>query len=128
MTRSVDQIQLVGLAVFGLVGHAHGVGFDGDAAFAFEVHRIQHLRLHLPRSQRPGQFQQAIRKRGFAVVDMGNDGEIADVFSIHEGKPTGRKEKVPHTDYMGVWKRVSSAEFTILLISKQSDRYVELKR
>jgi hypothetical protein len=24
---------------------------------------------------------------------MGNDGEVADVFSIHEGKPAGRKEK-----------------------------------
>ena len=92
MAGSIDQIQLIGLAILGIVSHSYGVGFDGDASFALQVHIIQHLRLHLARGERAGQLQQAIGKRGFAVVNMGNDGEVADVFSIHEGKPAGRKE------------------------------------
>ena len=30
----------------------------------------------------PGDFQQAVGQRGFAVVDVGDDAEIADVLSI----------------------------------------------
>ena len=52
MARGVDEIELVGVAVLGslgggLVHHADGVGLDGDAALAFEVHGVEHLRLHL---------------------------------------------------------------------------------
>ena len=60
------------------VRHADGVGFDGDAALALEVHGIEHLRLHFARGERSGEFQQAVGQRGFAVVDMRDDREIAD--------------------------------------------------
>ena len=76
---SVDQVELVSFAVLRGVHHADGVGLDGDAALALEVHGVEHLGLHLARGERSGQLQQAVGQRGFAVVDMRDDREIADV-------------------------------------------------
>ena len=79
----VDQIELVGLAVLRGVGHADGVGFDGDAALAFEVHGIEDLGLHFARGEGSGQLEQAVGERGFAVVDVRDDREIADEGGVH---------------------------------------------
>src|SRR5215469_14944459 len=80
---SVDEIELVALAVLCLVDHADSMGLDCDSAFAFEVHRVKHLGLHLPRRQSPGKLQQAVGQRGLAVVNVRDDGEIADKSAIH---------------------------------------------
>ena len=84
MPGCVDQVQLVGLAVLCRIDHAHRVRLDGDAALAFEVHGVQDLGLHLTRGERPGQFQQPVGEGGFAVVDMRDNREIADVLDVHE--------------------------------------------
>ncbi len=78
MAGRVDQVELVGLAVLRRIHHAHGVRLDGDAALALQVHRIQHLRLHLARRQRAGQLQQTVGKRALPMIDMGDDREISD--------------------------------------------------
>ena len=80
----VDQVELVGLAVLRGVHHADGVGLDGDAALALEIHGVEHLRLHFARGQRSGELQQAVGERGFAMVDVRDDREVADVLGIHE--------------------------------------------
>ena len=49
MAGCVDQIQVVDLAVLGLVLQRSGLCLDGDAALFLDVHRVQHLRFHLPR-------------------------------------------------------------------------------
>ena len=59
----IDQVELVVVTVRRAIHHAHGMGLDGDAALAFEVHRIEHLLLHLARCQRACEFQQAIGER-----------------------------------------------------------------
>ncbi len=38
VTRGVDQVELVGLAVAGGIAQGHRVGLDGDAALALDVH------------------------------------------------------------------------------------------
>jgi hypothetical protein len=43
MPRRVDEVQLVGLAVFGGVRQAHGGHLNRDAPLALQVHRVQHL-------------------------------------------------------------------------------------
>ena len=48
---SVDQVELVSLAVLRGVHHADGVGFDGDAAFALQVHGVEDLGLHFARGE-----------------------------------------------------------------------------
>ena len=47
MTGSVDHVEGVGLVLV-LPGHAHGLGLDGDAAVALDVHAVQVLGLHVP--------------------------------------------------------------------------------
>src|SRR5580658_5461325 len=62
---------------------ANAFGFDGDAAFALQVHGVEHLRMHFALGERAGKFQQAVGQRGFAVVNVRDDAEIADVLGIH---------------------------------------------
>ncbi len=76
MTRRVDQVELVGLAVFGRIGHADRLELDRDSALALQVHRVEHLVLHVALADRPGVLQQAVGQRGFAVVDVGDDAEV----------------------------------------------------
>ena len=58
---------------------------DGDAAFALQVHRIEHLRLHFARLQAAAQLDEAVSQRRFAVIDVGNDGKVADVLHREGG-------------------------------------------
>ena len=73
MTRGVDEIEDVLLAVSGGVVEANRVRLDGDAALAFEVHRIEDLRFHLTGLERTGDFEEAIGQRRLAVVDVRDD-------------------------------------------------------
>jgi hypothetical protein len=59
-------------------------GFDRDATFFFQVHRVEDLRGHLALRQRAGSLEQAVGQRGLAVVDMGDDAEISYEEGIHE--------------------------------------------
>ena len=74
----VHQVEDVVFAVVGPVVQPHGLGLDGDAPLALQVHGIENLLLHLPRGQPSGFLDQAIRQGRFAVVDVGDDGEVAD--------------------------------------------------
>ena len=40
VARRVDQVELVFLAVIGVVVHGNGAGFDGNAALAFQLHVV----------------------------------------------------------------------------------------
>ena len=83
VARGVDQVQDVVLAVAGAVRQAHGAGLDGDAALALEVHVVENLVLHLARRDRARPLQQPVGQRGLAVVDVGDDGEVADAVAVH---------------------------------------------
>ena len=78
VARRVHQVQLIGLAVLGLVIKAHGLRLDGDAALLLDVHVVEHLLGHFTLGKAAGVLDQTIRQRRLAVVDMGDDGEIAD--------------------------------------------------
>ena len=75
----VDQVEDVVLAVARLVVEADGLRLDGDAALALDVHGIEHLLHHLALLQPAGELDQPVGERRFAVVDVGDDREIADV-------------------------------------------------
>ena len=79
----VNQVQAIFMPIARSVMQANALGFDGDAAFALQVHGIEHLRMHLALGERAGELQQAVGQRGFAVVNVRNDAEIADVLGIH---------------------------------------------
>ena len=52
MPRRIDQIELVLFTILRGVLHAHGMCFDGDPALALQIHRVEHLLLHLAHHQR----------------------------------------------------------------------------
>ena len=59
------------------------MGLDGDPPLPLQFHRIQHLRLHLALGKGSGQLQQPVGERGFAMIDVGDDGKVADVCAVH---------------------------------------------
>ena len=80
VSRRVDQVQLVGLAVArGLEEHADRLRLDRDPALALELHRVEQLRAHQSRIDGVGQLENPVSERRLAVVDVGNDREVADV-------------------------------------------------
>ena len=92
MARGVDEVELVFDAIEGAVGHVHRLALDGDAALALQLHLVEELRLHVLRADGSGDFEEAVGQGGLAVVDVGDDAEIADVLLVHDGNhgSTGR--------------------------------------
>src|SRR6202040_4014702 len=67
------------LAVARPVIEPHGLRLDGDAALALDVHGIEHLLDHLALGEAAGELDQPVGQGRFAVVDMRDDREVADV-------------------------------------------------
>ena len=77
VTGGVDHVQRVVHAI-DLPGHAHGLALHGDAALALDVHAIEVLGAHRAVLDDPGDLQHPIGQRGLAVVDVGDDAEVAE--------------------------------------------------
>ena len=62
---------------------------DGDAAFTLEIHGIHDaFRYGFALAKGPRLTQEAVDKGRLAVIDVGDDGDIAEVFNGHrEGLP-----------------------------------------
>ena len=63
--------------------HPHGRRLNRDPALALEVHLVEHLFGHLAGRDRPGDLKQPVCECALAVVDVGNDAEIADAGLLH---------------------------------------------
>lgn len=79
----VEEVELVGLPVLGLEGKGDGVGFDGNSFFALEVHGVEVLGLGLALGDRLCFFHEAIGQGRFAMIDVGDDGEVTGEFDGH---------------------------------------------
>ncbi len=86
MPGRVDQVQDIGLAILRRILDPHGVGLDRDAPLALDIHRVEHLFLHVPFRHGPGQLDQPVGQGGFPVVDMRHDREIADMCKVGHGE------------------------------------------
>ncbi len=75
----VHEVQDVGLAVIGLVFEPDRLRLDGDAALALDVHGIEHLLDHVALGHGSGLLDEPVGERRLAVVDMGDNGEVADI-------------------------------------------------
>ena len=62
-----------------------GVHPDGDAAFAFEVHAVEDLVAEIALGDGAGLEQELVGQRALAVVDVGDDGEVADQLRVGHG-------------------------------------------
>ena len=61
---------------------------DGNTALAFQLHRIQHLIGHFAITQTAAKLYKPVRQRGFAMIDVRDDGKIADI--LHRLRIIGR--------------------------------------
>lgn len=82
MPRGVDEIELVDLAVVGLVIKGHTLCLDCNTSLALNVHGVEHLLVHLARTQASTMLDKPVCQRGLAMVNMGNNGKVADVAEI----------------------------------------------
>ena len=99
MSRGVNEIETIGLAVLGLVVHAHRTGLDGDAPLPLQVHVVQQLRLHLALLHRAADLDHPVGQGGFAVVNVGDDGEVADLALVsHQAHLPSGKSTHPISD------------------------------
>jgi hypothetical protein len=80
----IDQVELVLDTRRVRVRHARRGGLDGNALFALEIHGVKQLLGHVTFAHRAGGFQQAVRQRGLAVIDVRDDAEVADTGLVHE--------------------------------------------
>jgi hypothetical protein len=79
MPGSIDQVQIVARPVARDVLQRRGLGLDGDAPLALEVHGVQDLSFHLAIGQPAAALDEAVGERRLAMVDVGDNREIADV-------------------------------------------------
>ena len=94
MARRVDEIERVGFAVFGLIGQADGARLDGDAALALKIHIVKDLLGHFALLHRAAQLDEPVGQRGFAVVNVRDDGEIPDMALVdHRGGTPQKKNQ-----------------------------------
>jgi hypothetical protein len=59
------------------------LGFDGDAPFPFDVHRVQDLVSKIPVLYKTRILDQTVGQGGFPMVNMGYDAEISNVSHIN---------------------------------------------
>ena len=78
MSRRVDQVENVLLTIGRRVVHPGGLELDRDPPLSLQFHVVEELLLHVPIGHRARVLQQAISQRRLAVVDVGNDAEVAD--------------------------------------------------
>ena len=76
--RRVDQVQLMALP-----GDAHRLRLDRDPALALEIHRIEQLLPHVAVGDGVRELENPIGQGRFPVVDVRDDGEVADPALVH---------------------------------------------
>ena len=90
MSGRVNEIENVILPVFGMVIELDGARLDGDAALSLKLHVVEQLAFHVALRHGVGGFEKPVGQRGFAVVNVGDDGKIADVWNLQEPPSFGR--------------------------------------
>ncbi|MCY1173652.1 hypothetical protein D9M73_138190 [compost metagenome] len=81
----VNEVQLVVDTVFGFVIERNAVGLDGDPAFTLKVHGVEDLGFHFALGEAAAHLDETVGQRRLAMVNVGDDGEIADMTQITHG-------------------------------------------
>ena len=78
MAGCVDQIKRVTFAVLGCVKHGHGMSLDRNAAFALQVHVVEHLFAQISFFDGLRVLEQAISQGGFSMIDVRHNTKITN--------------------------------------------------
>jgi hypothetical protein len=88
MPGRIDEIQLVIPTIPGAVSQRDRLRLDRDAALPLDVHRVEYLCRHFAIGEAAADLDEPVRERRLAVIDMSDDGKIADM--VHGGHAAGR--------------------------------------
>ena len=100
MPRCVDKVELVVDAIGRTVIERHALCLDGNAAFALEIHRVEHLLRHLAIAQPTTKLDQPVGQGRLAVVDVRDDREVADAgLAVQRG--SGEANESPQLTRIG---------------------------
>ncbi|MPM70118.1 hypothetical protein SDC9_117071 [bioreactor metagenome] len=102
---SVDHVQRVRLPV-DAPRQPHGLRLDGDPALALDVHPVEVLGPHAAVVHELGELQHPVGEGGLAVVDVRDDGEVAQQGRIG---PAGLENTVSHLGWTLLVKGVRGA-------------------
>src|SRR3569833_1559829 len=86
VTGRIDEVEEIALAVVGGESQGDTLGLDGDAALALEVHRVEHLGLHLTVAQTAAHLDETVGERRLTVIDMGDDGKVSNVLHAQKSE------------------------------------------
>ena len=81
VARSVNEVEGIIVPAV-LVLHLHRMALDCDTLLLLQIHRVQHLILHIPGIQGVGDFEHPVGKSAFAVVDVCDNAEIPYIVHI----------------------------------------------
>ncbi len=90
MAGRVDQVQLVSL-----VCEPHRLRLDRDAPLTLEIHLVEVLGAHVAARDRVRHLEQPVGEGRLAVVDVGNDAEVADARGVGGHEPMVRARRGP---------------------------------
>ena len=79
MARGIDEVQGISFPVIGGIGQLDSGSLNGNATFPLQFHGIEDLIFHFPLADGIAFLQQTVCQRGLAVVNVGNNGKIADL-------------------------------------------------
>ena len=83
MTRSVDEVEDIILAVIGVIFEPYGSCLDGYSTLTLDVHVVEQLILHLTQLDRIGQLEDPVCKGGLTVIYMCDYAKITYLILIH---------------------------------------------
>ena len=82
MSWGIDKVELIRLTVPCGVVQGDALCLNSDATFALNIHGVQNLLLHFAIREAAAYLNKTVRQSRFAVVDVGNDGEVANVVQL----------------------------------------------
>ena len=83
MPRCVDKVENIFLSILCLIHNAHRLCLDCYASFSLKIHIIKHLCLHLTACEKSGFFNDSVRKRRLAVINMGYNTKITNFTLVY---------------------------------------------
>ena len=83
MSRRINQVEDVLLAVLCLIYNTDGLRLDGYTSLPLNIHVVKHLCLHLTAGKQSGLLNNTVRKGGLAMVNVGYNTKITNLTLVY---------------------------------------------
>lgn len=84
MAGGVNEVEKINLAITGPILQCGRLGLDGDTPLTLQIHRVEHLLLHLAIGESSTDLDDPVGQGALSMVDMGNDGKVSNILQIDD--------------------------------------------